>query len=157
MRLWDIRRAGALHSFDMADTRGGGDAPVTAPSMPPPRRSSYDEDCLRPAPILRSPAAHAAPGGHEMLASEPVRAVAHDGAVTGLLQTPDGRHWVSAGRDNAVRLWDAERLHNCLVRFPEAFNSASAARQIAVDSTSQVRPHQLASKRAPPPPLPFSF
>ena len=34
---------------------------------------------------------------------------AHDGSVTAVAQTPDGLHWVTAGNDSRVRLWDARR------------------------------------------------
>jgi WD40 repeat protein len=85
-------------------------------------------------------ASRVAPGGHGMLDSSATAARAHDGAVTGLLQTPDGRHWVSAGADNAARVWDVRSWRNCLVRFPGALNSARAARQIAVDDSGQVGP-----------------
>lgn len=34
---------------------------------------------------------------------------AHDGSVTAVAQTPDGLHWVTAGNDSRVRLWEARR------------------------------------------------
>lgn len=79
-----------------------------------------------------------APGGHDILATVPVATRAHDGAITGLVQTPDARWWVSAGTDNAVRLWSAADRTNSLLRFPGALNSARSMRQIAVDPDSQV-------------------
>jgi WD40 repeat protein len=107
--VWDIRRAGVLHAFDLERT-------------------------------LADDAVETARGGGDEAASGSGRySQAHRGAVTGLAQTADGRHWVSAGNDNTVRLWNARSHRNCLVRYPEAFNSANAARQLALDSSSQVR------------------
>ena len=39
-----------------------------------------------------------------MLSSRDLHIQAHDRAITGVLQTPDTLHWVSAGTDNAIRL-----------------------------------------------------
>jgi WD40 repeat protein len=80
-----------------------------------------------------------APGGHNILATAPVARRAHDGAITGLIQTPDTRRWVSAGTDNAVRVWSVADYTNSLLRFPGALNSARSSRQIAVEPSSQVR------------------
>lgn len=131
-----------LHSFDSTHTAESASVRVAHAD----HRPSYDDRRLRQEGVENRVAegSAAAPGGHTMLGSRPGCAVAHDGAVTGLLQTPDGRHWVSAGTDNAARLWDTRTWHNCLVRYPEAFNSATAARQIAVDDASQVRPRAAA-------------
>ena len=132
--VWDVRRAGALLHLDLQRTVDG------------------HVDAGGGADKLAGPAgeAGAAPGGHSMLRHSPGYAQAHRGAVTGLLQTADGRHWVTAGADSAVRLWEAGRGRNCLVRFPEAFNSATAGRQLALDASSQVcvlRPPRAASLR----------
>jgi WD40 repeat protein len=104
--VWDIRRAGVLHSFDLEHTMGDDDAEMVG------RQDDIQYGSGR-------------------------YSQAHRGAVTGLLQTGDGQ-WVSAGTDNAVRLWSAVTHRNCLVRYPEAFNSTNAARQLALDSSSQV-------------------
>jgi WD domain, G-beta repeat len=130
LRLWDIRRAGPLHTFDADQTL------ASAPPQPATLAQGLDEHA---AAARAAQEAAAAPGGSEVLKAVPGHQQAHQGAVTGLLQTPDGLNWVSAGADNAIRLWDAQTWHNCLVRYPEAFNSARSARQIAVDESCQVR------------------
>lgn len=61
-------------------------------------------------------------------------AVAHSGRVTGILPTPDGLHWLTAGTDNKLRLWDAQHNYHLLVNYPQTFNSSmkvSAAMQVA--------------------------
>lgn len=63
-------------------------------------------------------------------------AVAHNGRVTGILPTPDGLHWLTAGTDNKLRLWDAQHNYHLLVNYPQTFNSSmkvSAAMQVATD------------------------
>lgn len=55
---------------------------------------------------------------------EPTTAVAHDGRVTGILPTPDGLHWLTAGTDNRLRLWDAHHYYHLLVNYPQTFNSS---------------------------------
>lgn len=63
-------------------------------------------------------------------------AVAHLGRVTGILPTPDGLHWLTAGTDNRLRLWDAQHNYHLLVNYPQTFNSSmkvSAAMQVATD------------------------
>ena len=55
---------------------------------------------------------------------ESTTAVAHDGRVTGILPTPDGLHWLSAGTDNRLRLWDARHNYHLLVNYPQTFNSS---------------------------------
>jgi WD40 repeat protein len=74
-----------------------------------------------------------------LLRGEEGHATAHDSAVTGLVATHDGEHWLSAGADNAVRRWDARSHKNTLTSYPGAFNSAHHPRQLALDHTSQVR------------------
>lgn len=51
-------------------------------------------------------------------------AIAHDGRVTGILPTPDGLHWLTAGTDNRLRLWDAQHKYHLLVNYPQTFNSS---------------------------------
>lgn len=55
---------------------------------------------------------------------ESTAAVAHDGRVTGILPTPDGLHWLTAGTDNRLRLWDARHNYHLLVNYPQTFNSS---------------------------------
>ena len=123
LRLWDVRRAGPIHAFD------AGQAPAGSAAQSAPVATRHAQSGQESAAAL---------GGSEVLTASAGHKLAHHGAVTGLLQTPDGQHWMSAGADNAVRLWDAQDWHNCLVRYPEAFNSARAARQLALDDSGQV-------------------
>ena len=46
---------------------------------------------------------------------------------------------MSAGADQAVRVWSVATRRNSLRRFPDAFNSASGPRQITCDEDGQVR------------------
>jgi WD40 repeat protein len=134
LRLWDIRRAGVLHHFDCANMCGTAIAASDTDRVDIGTTRSAQARCSGTS----AEDVAVAPGGHEMLSTQAGCALAHQGAVTGLLQTPDGRHWVTAGTDDAARLWDTHTWHNCLVRYPEAFNSANGPRQIAVDDSSQV-------------------
>lgn len=52
------------------------------------------------------------------------------------MPTPDGLHWLSAGTDDRVRLWDAATYRHCLVHYPSAFNRANKARHMAVSDDS---------------------
>jgi WD40 repeat protein len=83
------------------------------------------------------------PGGHGMLRGHRGQSTAHDSAVTGVVATHDGRHWLSAGADNVVRRWDSQSRQNTLVHYPQALNSAHHPRQLALDHTSQVRIRSL--------------
>ena len=42
-------------------------------------------------------------------------ATAHEGAVTAVLPTEDGNHWITAGTDSRIRLWDSHNLR-CAAR-----------------------------------------
>ena len=50
--------------------------------------------------------------------------MAHDGRVTGIVPSPDGLHWLTAGTDNRLRLWDSEHHRHLLVNYPQTFNSS---------------------------------
>jgi len=49
---------------------------------------------------------------------------AHSGAVTGVRFTPDGRHIVTCGQDQRIRLWDAATGANTLVHFGPRIRNA---------------------------------
>ena len=152
-RAWDVRRADAcVASLDLDDTRdarreerqrrrqqmqqrqrsqrqraeeaeeageeegGGGNGTTTTAQLPPPPPPRTSASFRR----------------------------AHDAAVTGLLPTPDGLSWVTAGADSAVRLWSASpssstsasgssegAFQNELHSLPETFNRARRPRQLA--------------------------
>eukprot|EP00892_Ulva_mutabilis_P001651 jgi/Ulvmu1/11487/UM077_0036.1 len=122
LRLWDMRRAGTVHTFDQHDAEN----PGTGVCLDSDGGSGGDKGSTK------------APGGHRILSSVATGGRAHDRAVTGLLQTTGGTAWVSAGADNAVRVWSVETHRNTLRRFPDAFNSAMGPRQIATDECGQV-------------------
>lgn len=66
------------------------------------------------------------------------RAVAHQGAVTGVLATPEGGSWISAGTDDSVRRWGAEDRCNLLVNFGGTHNHATKARRMALDAAGRL-------------------
>lgn len=70
---------------------------------------------------------------------EPTTAVAHDGRVTGILPTPDGLHWLTAGTDNRLRLWDARHYYHLLVNYPQTFNSSMKVCSTAMQFTGYVQ------------------
>jgi DNA excision repair protein ERCC-8 len=45
------------------------------------------------------------------------RGKAHDAAVNGVVWTADGRHIISTGHDDKIRVWDYERRANTLANF----------------------------------------
>lgn len=44
--------------------------------------------------------------------------------MTGIIPSPDGLHWLTAGTDNRLRLWDSEHHLHLLVNYPQTFNSS---------------------------------
>ena len=119
---------------------------------PGSRGSSGGGNSHRPG---RSAAAAAAGGGCAAAGSSSERmflpdrttryASAHGGRLTGVVPTPDGLFWLSAGTDDCVRLWDAATQRNMLVNYPGAFNRATKARQLAVSSDSSTLFHPSGS------------
>ncbi|KAF8821639.1 WD domain, G-beta repeat-containing protein [Cardiosporidium cionae] len=73
----------------------------------------------------------------------PIRGYAHDGVVTGILYTPDGRHIVSSGADRCIRLWNAETGRNCFVNYSDTKNEAATSTQFSLDSTGQFLFHGI--------------
>ncbi|KAK2077384.1 hypothetical protein QBZ16_004229 [Prototheca wickerhamii] len=135
-RLWDVRRwGGSLAVLDFERTSGSeavsdeagerlGEsmAFATRPDRSAPSRvgSSFASWAARSA--VPDPAAQARARG----------ARAHAGPITGLAATPDGRHWLTAGGDDALRCWDAAALTNTLRHFPGAFNRARRPKRLAL-------------------------
>jgi len=71
---------------------------------------------------------------------ESTAAVAHDGRVTGILPTPDGLHWLTAGTDNRLRLWDARHNYHLLVNYPQTFNSSMKVSHAVTHTSEDERP-----------------
>lgn len=69
----------------------------------------------------------------------------HQGAVTAICPTPDGLHWLSAGTDDRLRLWDALDWHHWLVGYPGTRNKATRARQLTVGVGGEVVFHPCGS------------
>lgn len=63
---------------------------------------------------------------------------AHQGACVGLMPTPDGLHWVSAGTDSRLRLWDSLSWHNRLVSFPDTPTKGTRAKRMAVSDDGKL-------------------
>lgn len=134
-RAWDVRRADAcVATLDLDDTRDA-------------RREERQRRQRSREAALAAAAAAATGGGGEgeddkttaELPPPPPRTSAsyrraHDAAITGLLPTPDGLSWVTAGADSAVRLWSAspsESFQNELYALPDTFNRARRPRQLS--------------------------
>lgn len=105
VRLWDIRRSGCRALLDFNTTqRPKPTAPASSPAPNPTARKRARTGDL---------AGHGLSGDEEDGLVQHSRskatgaAVAHEGAVTGLLATQDGLSLVSSGVDHKVRLWDA--------------------------------------------------
>ncbi|KZM20954.1 uncharacterized protein EKO05_0008445 [Ascochyta rabiei] len=60
------------------------------------------------------------------------QAQAHRGAVNGLVWTEDGRHLVSAGHDQRIRVWDTLTYANTLANFGPAVKNSGLAPVIPV-------------------------
>ena len=95
MRLWDIRTYHCLHVFDQHQTQKHG--------------RKRPRGAVDTAADLQANTAQA-------------RARAHAGTITCVQPTEDGLHWVSAGTDSRMRLWDTRWHRNLLVNYPSAFN-----------------------------------
>lgn len=58
------------------------------------------------------------------------RKYSHDAAVTGIHATANGLHYVTAGADHRVRLWDSMYHHNLLIHYPDTYNEGNRPRRI---------------------------
>lgn len=133
LRVWDIRRAGAKAVLDMHDTkqrqaqnsnRGGGNLNSAGVS-------------------LQSAAVRLLAPGAQPTSALYVKS--HESGITGILPTPDGLYWLSAGNDDRVRLWNAVTFKHELVHYNETFNRASKPRQIAISDDGRVLFHPSGS------------
>jgi DNA excision repair protein ERCC-8 len=116
MRLWDMRYATVpVHAFDMQHTV----AQVREDREP----HGFADVAL--------PVAGRQQRGQQAKRSNAF-SQAHSQGITGIVPTPDGLYWISAGNDDQIRLWDAASHRNMLVNYPNAFNRASKPRQISV-------------------------
>lgn len=64
--------------------------------------------------------------------------VAHNGMITDVMQSPDGRYLMSAGTDDQLLLWDATKYTRQLVHYPNAFNRSSRGRQLSMSDDGAV-------------------
>lgn len=142
--LWDVRRAGFRVALDQYRTIssaaadedddavfGEGARAVTAAGAAVAAASG------RRGRHRRRHRGGGGGGGGLTAGASPPTAFAHDGTVTCLLAVPDGGAWLSGGKDQRVRLWDTRRARNLLLHYPNTFNSASRARQMAVTGDSR--------------------
>ena len=114
MRLWDIRTYNCLHVFDQHQTQ--------KPGKKRPRGA------VDTAADLQANTAQA-------------RARAHAGTITCVQPTEDGLHWVSAGTDSRMRLWDTRWHRNLLVNYPGAFNRSLKVSMLSNPATSCTHTH----------------
>jgi DNA excision repair protein ERCC-8 len=126
LRIWDIRRAGSRAVLDMHDTKNRQPA------------AAAGRDGLPPLPAQPAPRSQA-PGAQT---TATIYAKSHESGITGVVPTPDGLFWLSAGNDDRVRLWNASTHHHELVHYNDTFNRASKPRQITVsdDGTAVFHP-----------------
>jgi len=111
IRLWDVRRGGGgacLLTFNQHSTTGGvrsfGTCIATNTAL-----GLAVADLKRGRRAVHFVAAEARAS---------TTASAHNNGVNGLCFAPDGFHVLSTGRDQRMRLWDAGRGTNMLVRSP---------------------------------------
>ncbi|KAK9822022.1 hypothetical protein WJX74_001472 [Apatococcus lobatus] len=104
VRMWDVRQSACFHMLDEQQTN--------KPATPAPRSARRHSQGRK--------------GAHA-----PKLAAAHEGSVTAIQPTTDGRHLLTAGTDSRLRLWDTCDYRNLLVNYRNTFNRANKARQIA--------------------------
>jgi DNA excision repair protein ERCC-8 len=130
LRIWDIRRAGTQAVLDMHDTKNrqavGNGAAAAGQRLPPPP----------PAPRPQAPGAPT---------TATIYAKSHESGITGVIPTPDGLFWLSAGNDDRVRLWNTATHRHELVHYNDTFNRASNPRQIAVSDDGNALFHPSGS------------
>lgn len=103
MRLWDIRRAGWVHSYNMSRR---------APDQSLKTLSSHPSEVPfgeRPGSVLDAPP----------IKRRKIDALekAHDGRVVGVTFTPDSKSILSTGSDAKMRLWETETGVNEVVTY----------------------------------------
>jgi len=149
VKVWDVRRAGALRTLDEQRTarpaRPQARPPATAAAPPPPGAGGR-----RPAAAAKrrrrpSDGGGGSDGGADAAAAAAAAdavARAHHGAVSALHATPDGLHYVTAAADQRVRLWDARDGTHALVHYPHTRSRASdRARQMVASDDGAVLFH----------------
>jgi DNA excision repair protein ERCC-8 len=104
LRLWDIRRSGWIHSYNMS--RRDPD-PTMKRLILDPTQVPYAETA---SAKLDAPAAKR----RKIDALEK----AHDSAVVGVAFTPDSKGILSTGADKAMRLWETDTGINQMISYP---------------------------------------
>lgn len=111
VRLWDIRRSGCRAMLDFNTTQrpsrptAAASTPTIPGAAPARKRARSRAECSPHQQQPSLPGVSGLDGGWGSRTAG--AAVAHEGAVTGLLAMQDGLSLVSAGTDHRVRLWDA--------------------------------------------------
>lgn len=65
---------------------------------------------------------------------------AHNGPVNGIVWTEDGKHLVTAGHDEKVRVWDTDRCANMLVNFGPTLKNSTIATLLPLVSPKHLTP-----------------
>ena len=72
------------------------------------------------------------------------RLYAHDGAITALAATPDALHYLSAGADSRVRLWDSWTHRHQLLHYPGTVHRGSRGKRLAISADGRYFFHPAA-------------
>lgn len=117
VRLWDIRRSGCRALLDFNNTErpkptaaASTTAAVTALTAAGGRKRPRSGNQQQQQQLQQGQGSMRLAGEDfeaAAVAARPGTALAHEGAVTGVLATQDGLNLVTAGGDQRVRLWDA--------------------------------------------------
>lgn len=114
VRAWDVRRAGALAVLDVSSTKRKQAVAAAGGAGADERNGGSGRGAAAAATATAA------------------LTKAHGAGVTGLTPTPDGLFWLTAGNDDALRLWNAGSYRHELVHYSGAYNRATKPRQLAV-------------------------
>jgi DNA excision repair protein ERCC-8 len=130
IKLWDIRKAGWLHSYDMFHTKRS----TTA-------TTSMQQQQQQPIHVFNRKFTT------DKLRSDTRTAPSHNGSITDLEFTPDGIYLLSSGTDNQVRKWHVQSGENTLVTYPNISNTADTMHHnFVLDQTGTIMYHANGSQ-----------